>query len=217
MAGRPLRNAMIDVLRKRTADWFGDNLHTSLDYALEWVENGGTIQHMIYELARDISEQAEQFNLPKPTPILSRSMLTSYLESLDPQSGNVASKLTRARSIGAHAMVERANVALDAPPANKLDRDTLNVLDRRLAAKERLAAAWNRADFGKTAGVSVAINVADLHLAALQHHARVISSETLALSAGVGDADNVATGQEKTPQDTGRNAGTQIATVGKKP
>lgn len=215
MAGRPLRNAMIDVLRKRTAEWFGDDLHTALDYAVEWIENGRTIQQLIYDMVRDLDAD-KTYGLPTPTPMLSRTMLMHYLDSLSPESGTVANRLLRARSIGAHAMVEAGNVALDATPADKLDRDTLNVLDRRLAAKERLAAAWNRNDFGKAAPV-VSLNFGDLHLAALQHQARIVAQ----VSAGDEETDVPdATWQLESgeiEQEVGQEDGTQIATVGKKP
>lgn len=206
---------MIDVLRKRTIEWFGDEEHTALDFAVEWIENGRTLQHLIYELTREI--EAGTFDLPKPTPVLSRTMLMHYLDTLAPASNNVANRLLRARSIGAHSMVEDANVALDADPADKLDRDTLNVLDRRLAAKERLAAAWNRTDFGKTAGVSVAVSFGDLHLAALQHHAAIARAEVSAGGeAEVIDATWQDASEEKT-QESGQDTGTQIATLGKTP
>lgn len=214
MAGRPLRNAMIDVLRKRTAEWFGDDLHTALDYAVEWIENGRTIQQMIWEMVRDLDEG--NYGLPKPTPMLSRTMLLHYLDTLSPESGTVAQRLLRARSIGAHAMVEAGNVALDANDASKVDRDTLNVLDRRLAAKERLAAAWNRNDFGKAAPV-VSLNFGDLHLAALQAQAKVVAQ--VSAGGGESDDDNVADWHavEENPQGSSQDTGTQIATVGKKP
>lgn len=231
MAGRPLRNAMIDALRQRASEWFGDDLHTALDYAVEWVENGRTLQHMIYDLTRAIDEGTHEggYELPTPTPMLSRTMLMNYLESLDPASGTVAIRLSRARSIGAHAMVEQGNVALDADDAHKLDRDTLNVLDRRLAAKERLAAAWNRNDFGKAAA-AIVFNVADLHLAALQSQARVVVAAGGGLVGQGGNepdwhvadmprlsgSESLVEPGEKT-DDVAVEAEEQTATVGKKP
>src|SRR6476469_1580559 len=100
MAGRPLRNAMIEALARRVAKQFNDASKTALDYAVDWQGSGRTLTHLAQSLTRDVNGGDDD---DADAPTVSRFMLTRYLYSLAP---NAEALLTQARSEGAHARVE---------------------------------------------------------------------------------------------------------------
>lgn len=177
MAGRPLRNMMIDELEKRTEELFDgeEGSYTPFDYVTAWIENGRTLTALCYS----ISDVLNKGNELGPFQI-SRSMLTRYLDSISGESA--VERLEKARLTGAHAMVESGLQTLD---TSSDDRDSINAADKRLQARERLAALWNRAEFAQKAGLNIAVNIGQLHLDALRAPRAIasIASSLPALSA----------------------------------
>ena len=159
MAGRPRRTAMVNALHKLTREYFEDDAHTPLDYAIAWQERGRTLVN----LAKHITEQINGGPDLKPGQFeVTRHMLASYLDEIGGE--GTAAKLAQARKNGAHGLVEEGLQTLD---DGSDDRDVTNANERRLQGRERLAAVWNR-EFAKQGNsTNVMISFAAQHADAL--------------------------------------------------
>lgn len=164
MPGRPRRTAMVNALFKMTRDYFEDESHTALDFAVAWVETGRTL----VDLAKHISSTINGGTGPlKPGQFdISRHMLASYLDEVGGEGTSV--KLSAARRTGAHSLVEDGLRTLD---DGADDRDVVNANVRRLEGRERLAAVWNK-EFAKAGNqTSIMLSFGQLHLDALRSRA----------------------------------------------
>lgn len=169
--GRPRRAAMVNTLQLLTRDYFEDDAHTPLDYAIAWTQRGRTIvnlaQHITHTFNGGPELKAGQFEI-------TRDMLMTYLKEIG--GDDVQSKLVAARREGAHGMVEEGVQSLD---DSDEDRDVTNANVRRLEARERLAAIWNK-EFAKAGNnTSVFLSFGQLHLDALRSRA-VTATATIA-------------------------------------
>ena len=161
---------MIAELQRRTADYFEDAEHTAMDYLVAWIERGRTLTALAQSLTESI------YGEPKDgSPEVTRHMLDRYAREIVGDD-RAAALLSTARKTGAHGIIEDGIQTLD---DGSDDRDTVNANNVRLAARERLAAAWNREDFAKAGGTNVLISFAGLHLEALRQRS-ITATATIA-------------------------------------
>lgn len=172
MAGQPKKRAMIEELERRTREEFGvASTETHVDYALEWVASGGTV----FSLAESIAG-AKGIKLM-------RSTLDKYLRDLEPE---WVSKSRDARARGSHSMVEQAAALADT--ADTMDKDRVPGAKLKIDSKLKVAAMFNREEFGERKGNTLVVNVANLHLDAMRRRklpsaiARAIPEEAEVLS-----------------------------------
>jgi hypothetical protein len=163
MAGRPRRTAMVTKLQQLTRDYFEDETHTPLDFAVAWTERGRTLTALAAYVTEQIHGLASGAPLKPGQFDISRHMITSYLDEVGGEGTSV--RLTSARRSGAHGMVEEGVQTLD---TSRDDRDTINANERRLTARERLAAVWNK-EFAKAGNnTNVLVSFGQMHLDALR-------------------------------------------------
>lgn len=162
--GKPRRTAMVNTLQALTRDYFEDDAHSPLDYAIAWTQRGRTIVNLAQHITHTFNGGPEL----KPGQFeITRDMLMTYLKELG--GDDVQAKLVAARREGAHGMVEEGVQTLD---DGSDERDTSNANVRRLEARERLAAVWNKAEFAKAGGnTNVFLSFGQMHLDALRSRA----------------------------------------------
>lgn len=154
MSGQPKKRAMIAELTRRAAEELEDG-EKHLEYVVQWVEAGKTIT----ELAKDIGVDC--------TP----EMISRYLYKTWPDTAGVA--LAKARSQGAHGMVDRALEILDDAPTH--DREHLTKAKMRADGRLWVAERWNKNELGRSPDTVVNINHNTLHLDAMRK--RALTSE----------------------------------------
>lgn len=155
MAGQPKKRAMIEELERRTREEFGvASTETHADYALLWLANGGTI----FSLAESIAG-AKGIRLMRAT-------LDVYLRKIEPE---WETKSRNARVRGSHSMVEHADALADT--ADTLDKDNVPGAKLKIDTKLKVAAMFNRDEFGERKGNTLVVNVANLHLDAMRRRA----------------------------------------------
>lgn len=160
---KPRREAMVRTLLKLTREYFEDDSHNALDYAVAWTERGRTLT----ALAAHVTEQVHGLKAGQPLKQgqfeITRHMVSSFLDEIGGE--GTATRLTNARRSGAHGMVEEGVQTLD---TSSDDRDTINANERRLTARERLAAVWNK-EFAKQGNnTNVLVSFGQMHLDALR-------------------------------------------------
>lgn len=172
--GRPRRTAMVNTLQALTRDYFEDDAHTPLDYAIAWTSRGRTMINLVQHINVAINGSTEI----KPGQFeISRDMLMTYLKELG--GPDVQARLVVARREGAHGMVEEGLQTLD---DGEDERDVTNANVRKLEARERIAAVWNK-EFAKAGNnTSVFLSFGQLHLDALRSRT-VIATATISPSA----------------------------------
>jgi hypothetical protein len=98
---KPRREAMVRTLLRLTREYFEDDQHTPLDYAIAWQERGRTLVN----LAKHVTETINGGPELKPGQFeVSRHMLAKYLEEIGGET--TLAKLANARRSGAHGLVE---------------------------------------------------------------------------------------------------------------
>lgn len=164
---KPRRTAMINTLLKLTRDYFEDDQHTALDYAIAWTERGRTLVN----LAKHVTETINGGPDLKPGQFeITRHMLSTYLVEIG--GDKALDKIANARRAGAHGMVEEGIQTLD---DGSDDRDVTAANERRLQGRERLAAVWNK-EFAKQGNATnVFLSFGQMHLDALRQ--RTISAQ----------------------------------------
>lgn len=157
---KPRRTAMVNALHAMTREYFEDDQHTPLDFAIAWIERGRTL----VALATHITTTINGGTTLKPGQFeISRHMLSSYLDEIG--GDGTTAKLTQARRSGAHGLVEEGVQTLD---DGSEDRDVTNANVRRLEARERLAAVWSK-EFAKAGNnTNIMLSFGQLHLDALR-------------------------------------------------
>ncbi len=166
MAGQPKRRAMLAELERRTREEFdGDATH--LDFAEHWLSNGKSLQ----DLADAVGA--------------ARETLRRYLLELDAKAGE---RLDRARARGAHSLVDKATTAFDGIVAFK-PSDDITLAKSKSDMQLRVAALWNRDEFGAKPPASVNITFNTLHLDALRIRPATVTVEQQPAIAGAIDAD----------------------------
>lgn len=157
---KPRREAMVRTLLRLTREYFEDDQHTPLDYAIAWQERGRTLVN----LAKHVTETINGGPELKPGQFeVSRHMLSKYLEEIGGET--TLAKLSNARRSGAHGLVEEGLQTLD---DGSDDRDVTAANERRLQGRERLAAVWNK-EFAKQGNnTNVLVSFGQMHLDALR-------------------------------------------------
>lgn len=177
---KPRRTAMITKLQQLTREYFEDESHTPLDFAVAWTERGRTLTALAAHITQLINGgpeiKAGQFEV-------TRNMVSTYLDEIGGE--GAASKLVAARRNGAHGMVEEGLQELD---TSSDDRDAINANVRRMEGRERLAAIWNK-EFAKAGNqTNVMLTFGQQHLDALRR--RVVTA-TATISEPAEDAQPV--------------------------
>lgn len=150
MAGRPQRRAIAAELARRALEYFeGDTERTPLDYACAWVSDGGTLLKLAADLSDTLAFEVR------------RERLSAYLyETYD----DAEPRLTSARARSSHTHAEEALEVIEGQAFTSAE-----VADKRERARVRL---WLAERFSPDLQLKreggVTINVASLHLAALQ-------------------------------------------------
>jgi hypothetical protein len=161
MAGQPKRRAMLAELERRTREELGDE-STHLDYAEYWLESGKTM----YDLARSISGALGMQVM--------YASLNRYIESL---SENARDRLSHARARGAHPLVEQA-ISIT---SRKIVKEDVPLAKLRADTRLRVAAMWNRDEFGAKPS-QVNINLNTLHIDALRQAYIAPPTQSLAIA-----------------------------------
>ena len=181
---KPRRDAMIRTLQRLTRDYFEDDQHTPLDYAVAWTERGRTLA----ALSVFVTEQVHGLESGAPLKAgqfeVTRHMITSYLDEIGGE--GTATKLTAARRRGAHGLVEDGLQTLDTSPD---DRDTINANERRMQGRERLAAVWNKEFAKQGKDTNVFLSFGQMHLDALRSRATAVISPTAEGAQAVDQSD----------------------------
>jgi hypothetical protein len=153
MSGQPKKRALIEELERRTREEFGlSGSETHADYALLWLENGGTILTL-----------AESISGAKGIQIM-RASLDKYIRSLDPE---WEPKSRRARAHGSFTRVEQAELIAE----TKTDKDDVPYAKLRVDTKLKVAAMFNREEFGERKGTNITLNLGTLHIDAMRRRA----------------------------------------------
>lgn len=162
---------MILELEQLTRDYFEDDQHSHLDYAVAQIESGVPIAG----IARNLAE--------KTGLDIQRHVLSRYLHDLSP---DAAQRIAEARPIMAHAMAEDALTIVDEHVSDKLDiaRNAL-----RARTREGLAKMFNP-EFQQNKQQGVTLNIGTLHLNALK---------AVNLMNSMNSADDSASGVRLTP------------------
>lgn len=151
MPGQPKTRALVAEMERRAKD----EDCTPPEYAERWIESGGTLLSLASDLADELS-----------LPVM-RATLTRYLTKDDAdrtgRDDAFEQRLTRARSLSAFGMVEKALEIAD-----KVKEDTVQMSRLQVQALQWTAERFNREQLGQKSGVSVTITTGSLHLAALQ-------------------------------------------------
>lgn len=145
---------MVTELTRRAREYFetedSEPTPSLVDYAVAWIEDGGTLVSLAREITTDALIE------------IRREMLSNYLNKTEGEEG--AARLARARARGAHSIAERGYDAL----LTATDDDASKLAERANRAGQWLAERWNREELGKAPDTVVAISAHDLHLHALQ-------------------------------------------------
>lgn len=143
---------MIAALERRTRAELDDDAATHTDYAIAWLESGGTVLSLADALSADIEQ-----------PVM-RATLSRYLSELDAE---WEERGRRARARGSYAMVE------DAVQQAEKDhhKDNVPLAKLRVDTKLKVAAMFNRDEFGERKGQTIALNIGALHIGAMRHAA----------------------------------------------
>lgn len=165
---------MVNAMLKLTREYFEDDQHNALDYAVAWIERGRTLVALAAAITKAINGDGPM----KPGQFeISRHMLSSYLDEIGGE--GTSARLTAARRAGAHGLVEEGIQTLDDASD---DRDVINANVRRLEARERIASVWNK-EFAKAGNqTNVMLSFGQLHLDALRSRA-VTATATISPSA----------------------------------
>ena len=161
---KPRRDAMIRTLQRLTREFFEDDQHTPLDYALAWTERGKTLVNLSQFVTAQVNGTELGAPLNKPGQFeVTRFMISKYLDEIGGE--GTGAKLAAARRAGAHGLVEEGLQALDDSPD---ERDAVNANERRMQGRERLAAVWNK-EFAKQGNATnVFLSFGQMHLDALR-------------------------------------------------
>lgn len=156
LAGKPRRKAIVTELEFRTREYFEIESgapcpHTHLDYACEWLANGGTMVELAAEMS--ITLGFHVFG----------GQIRTYLGEVWPS--ECESALSRARARGAHALAENALELVDAPAG---DQTEVSRAASRARVRHWTAERWNRGEFAGQQAASVSISIGTLHLDALR-------------------------------------------------
>ena len=143
MAGQPKKRAVAAELSRRAA---ADELPSILDYAIAWVESGGSLT----SLAADLNDKLGVGEI-------GRDLVRRVVYDSD-ETGEAEARLANARGAGAHAIAESTTVIADSSEDAKL----------KVQSRQWLAARWNRAEYGENRGPNVAISFGDGFLNALR-------------------------------------------------
>lgn len=151
---------MIAELERRTRQMFvhedgaPDSAPTHLDYVEMWVASGQTLNRLAFVMAQETGDEA-----------IVRAMLSKYLTA---EFENAQTRLEAARREGAHAMAEDTMDIADEIALGPMD---VGRQRNRIAARQWYAEKSNRAEFGQSRpGITVELNVRELHLSALRAH-----------------------------------------------
>jgi hypothetical protein len=147
---------MIAELERRTRDELGPDA-THLDYAVHWVESGGTILALAEEIG------------------VRRQALSGYLHRTF---SDALERLERARPSCAHAMVEQAVQLID--DADTSSREELAHAKMRADVRTWLASRLHREAYGDAKGATVSISIGSMHLGAIKE----LAQATATLAAG---------------------------------
>jgi hypothetical protein len=151
MPGQPKTRALVAEMERRA----NDEDCTPPEYAERWIESGGTL----LSLAADL---ADELDLP-----VMRATLSRYLHRDDEERTGRADafeqRLTRARSLSAFGMVEKALEIAD-----KVEENTVHTSRLKVQSLQWTAERFNREQLGQKQGVSVTVTVGSLHLEALR-------------------------------------------------
>lgn len=175
LAGRSKRARLADELEKRTREeWPDEPMRTSLDYAVHWVESGRTLLALVKDIGEELNE-----------PVF-RASLTEYLNA---KYGDIAAvRLVRARQQGAHGLADDTLTIAD-----EVFADSEHIAKARLQTdvRNRLAAAWNRDEFGQAKAGAVSVSIQMLHLDALRQPMATITitQPTAQLESGEPDVE----------------------------
>lgn len=169
MAGQPRRRAVLLELQARATSELGEGA-TPLDYAEHYVAGGGTIVRLAADLKAQLGLE------------ISRELVSKALTSSESEPGEAEARLTRARARGAHALAEKGELGLEEAEVD--ERDVLAQAKALADYRLRLAAVWNRAEFGQDKGVNVAISFNASHLDVLRARATMVAPEAQQLAAG---------------------------------
>lgn len=151
MAGQPKRRAMVAELERRTREEFGEEGGTHLDYVEQWLESGRTLYSLAQSIGGTIGMQVMYATLKR------------HIDSIAADAGD---RIIHARASGAHALVEQSIGISNGRMSQPIDAQRAKL---RADTRLRVAALWNRDEFGQKPGVGVTINVNGLHLDALTH------------------------------------------------
>ena len=125
MAGQPKKAAMVFELQKRARDEL-DVEASVLDFVVHWTEGG----HTMSELARSMSTKEYQFD---------RRAIVRYLR--DTYGDEYEQRMTPARAIGAHQLVDDA---IDIVDTSAADPDVQSKVRNQVGIRQFVATAWNR-------------------------------------------------------------------------
>lgn len=152
MAGQPVKRRIIAELERRAkAASTPEAALTALDIIHDYIAAGATMRDLTRDLAKVLGEN------------VSDGVLTTWVHSTP---GGRA-MLAQARALAAHAMAEESLEIVDDADEEK---SALNKAKLRADQRMRLAAAWNRKDYGQDQqAISVTINNGQEHLEALRH------------------------------------------------
>lgn len=155
MAGQPRRQAILRELEKRTRKRFDQNEQgerTILDYVCDWVASGNTLIKLTDEVGAVLRFDVQRSVIPA----LLRDMFGTTESN---------TRLSEARSHASHVLAEESLTLLDVTQSDMIG--TVQARDRS-KARQWIAGAWNREQYGSTKAVQIAIAVGDLHLDALR-------------------------------------------------
>lgn len=146
---------MIEELEKRTRLYFEieegeDNPHSNLDYVVAQTEQGTTLT----ELAEDISGSIKVE--------IGRELISSYLRSTF---DDTEIRLTEARALASHALVEQAIKLVDQPAYTTV---SVSRAASRARTRQWTAERWNAKELGQSKQQGITLNIGTLHLDALR-------------------------------------------------
>lgn len=153
MAGHARRNKALTELEHRASKAGVE----PLEWLEEYLENGGNFVKL-----------AESFTLHCGVDI-TRSVLDRMAEQL---ADDAKERLRAARAKGAHAIVEKQTVAID---ALGLDKDEIARERLRMNNTQWVAGRANKAEFGDSPSVGINMSFASLHLDTLRRLSAVDS------------------------------------------
>jgi hypothetical protein len=179
MAGQPLKGDAARMLNARAAAMFPDEQKDALDYVCAWLEDGKTM----LELARSMTaEKYPDAAIDDDTVIhFSPNIVRRVLLDLYDRE-KVDQRLRDSRTVGAHAMVDRATDILDSVDA--YTKEAVSLAKERANVRLWSAPRYNRAELGDVpkTQVNVQVNNGEAHVTSMLRR-RVVVARPDALAA----------------------------------